>query len=297
MPVFSVMRPQIQEQASGYGAGGGYDPYTPQRLSYGAMGSDLGGQPMPPMGPGQPGAIAPAGPVGTAPPNQGPGYPGGGAYNPVNGQSGANPFDPILDPEGAIIRAMRANHINPGVQTWGVQQLLKRAKDIVYQAVGRAVLGGGQDMLANTGSVQDMINSLIGGGGAVLSNPGEGRSALNAVSSLLAGAAGAPEGAPGGLGASTLLGLFGDNPTNANALTESLLYGSLANSVRQAGRASLIGFPSAFQQYSESNEGANALRTQSALSLLLNGGLPGWGGPAGAGPRPANAGLPLNLGQ
>lgn len=220
-----------------------------------------------------------------APPGYTPGSVGPGQ------QTAANPFSPLEDAAGSIYRALLNKGLNPDFPTWGINQLLKRAEDIVRGAAGRAVLAGQADMLAG-GGFQQMINELIGSGRGVISGPGEGRAALNAISSLLAqgqagGGAGGGFGGGPGMGAQYLNALFGTDPGNASQLAQSLLYGALNSGVRSAVARPLAAFPERFQQFVETEPGFQQATNRSALDILLSNSIPGYSpfGGGGAGVR------------
>lgn len=258
------------------------------------------GDPMQPPGAGPvaPGTLPAAGQM--TPAQQAymnaPAYQQGSLPPGADASTSANPFNALVDPQQAIYRALLAKGLNPDKPTWGINQLLKRAEDIVYSAVGRAVHGGQQDMLAGPG-LQDLITELVGrsagiGGPAqgIIGGAGAGAEALNAINKLISG----PE---QGMGASFLNTLFGTDPQNAMSLTESLMYGGLNSKVRDAVGRPLRSFPARFAQYAETPEGYAATENRSALDVLMSQLIPNYQplGSAGTPAAPAPAG-PLSFG-
>lgn len=205
-------------------------------------------------------------PPGTATP---PPYQAGSLMPSGSTQTPADVFNPLTDPTQAVYRGLQAQGYNPDFQTWGIQQMLRRAEDLVYGAAGRAVRGGQSDMLAGPG-YQAMINALVqragSGAGGVFGSPDEGRLDLNAINGLLS------QGRTGGagLGARYLNAQFGTSPEHSAALANALLYSGLNPDVRRAVGLPLAAFPSRFAQYTETPTGFGEATNRSTLDILLS---------------------------
>lgn len=298
MPVFQVMQPHIAEQ---------YNLGTQGRSPFEQFG-------------GQPGVMPPSGPVGPVQPGMGAGM-AGGAQNPPmggspysagmgavgpGGRSATEPFNPLSDATGSMVRALLASGYNPDIPSYGINKLLKRADDIVRQLAGRLALSGNENVLTG-GGFQDAMNALIGGGGPVISSRAEGHAALDAINNLVkgvfggAGAGGPGGGAGGSEGAQFLAAILGPDVGSALAFKDALEYGGLSSNVRAALKRPFASIPTRWDQMAETPQGEEIMRRRSALDLLLSGALGAgtenpWAAiPGGGGAPPAPGGLTPTL--
>ena len=225
--------------------------------------------PVPPMG------AAGQGAVGSTP------YTGGLNYG-ANDPTAGGTFSPLDDPREAVYRALLNRGINPRIGTWGVDKLLQKADDIVRGLVGKAAMGGQQDILTGPG-FQDALNSVIGGAVAgtsgVMPGAAEGRAGLRAINNILNGVIGA--GGQGSEGSQLLQSLFGKDPQAAQGLIDSLLYGSLSPTVHQAMRRNIAFMPYDWNIATQTPGGAGEATRRSALDILLSGIFSGGQGPTG----------------
>lgn len=258
-----------------YNAAGGYPGMMDSNWgNYGGPGSVVPpGATSPPVtpnnpqgGPFVPGAMpnAPGGAM-NAPMGGTPYTPGMGAVGP-GGQTSADQFNPLSDTKASIYRALLHQGLNPDAPTWGINQLLKRADDIVRQLAGRLAQGGNENVLTG-GGFQDAVNALIGGGGPTLSSRAEAKSALESVKNMV----GQSISGGGSEGAQFLASILGPDPAAAAGFMDSLLYGGLAPDVRKALQRPLAFMPDRFAAFTEMPGGDTYARAHSALDILMSG--------------------------
>ena len=211
-----------------------------------------------------------------------PGAAAGGLYGPgTGGTTAADVFNPLEHPEESIYRALRSSGYNPDFPTWGIQQLLRRAQDIVYGAAGSAVQGGNADRVASPDFQTDIYNLVKGGtgpgGGYILPGATQGRAQFGAINDAInAGQQATAGGGNAGLGSAYLNSVFGLDPGNAASLAESLLYSGLAPSVRTAAAYPLRSYPTRFKQLAEDPNTFGITANNSALNILLQGLIPNY---------------------
>lgn len=203
--------------------------------------------------------------TGTVNPPQGNYIPGEGSTTPVE------PFNPVDDPRASVYRALLANGFNPDVPTWGMNQLQKRAADLVMSALGRSAWGGNPNTLTTPGEFQNYINSLVGQSGkmGIMPTAAQGKDYLNSINTLMNGTARSE-------GATYLSSLFGADPEQSAAAYSSLMYGGLAPSVRSALAAPLANYGTRLKMYAETPEGFGVARDKNTLDILLNNLIPGY---------------------
>lgn len=202
-----------------------------------------------------------------------------GPYIPgPNSTTAADVFNPLDDPKQAVYRALLAGGYNPDVPTFGTQQLLKRAADLVWGGVGRIAQGGNPDVLTTPGSMQDYVAGLVNragmGQGGVMPGRDEGRAGLNAINDLINSARNSSGTA--GAGATYLGSLFGADPAPGIGLADRLMYSGLAPSVRSALQAPLANYVNRFNMMTETPEGFGIATQHNALDILLNSLIPGY---------------------
>jgi hypothetical protein len=245
----------------GYGTYGPANPGAMPQAATAPTPNGMGGFIAPGGAPGQLGA------GGAAPAFSGQGVP--------NGQGPwGNPFEAWANPKEAIMRSlMNTPGVNPAFGGASVDFLLKKAEDIVYQAIGRLAAGGQENLLAG-GGFNDLVNNLVGGALSGTRSPldaagsGAGREGLNAINRLVQGVMTTPGG--GSQGAQILADLLRSSPENAADMAGSLLYGSMGARGAAALSRPLALLPTAFHMQGNTPEGFAAQKNRGPLDFLLS---------------------------